>query len=150
MIRLNKKIISILKSEGFLYILFGALTTAVNYVVFILLSSVFGYSKLLTINTVAFICAVIFAFVTNKVFVFKSENWQFKPLLKELLIFVLARVFSYFFEQGGLYISHHALHLEKIFKFGIDGILISKLVLNVAVIILNWIFSKFIIFKKKG
>ncbi|MBR6510552.1 MAG: GtrA family protein [Clostridia bacterium] len=144
-----KKLMKLIKSETGLYLLFGVLTTLVNYVVFVSFSFILGHEMVLITNTIAFIVSVVFAYITNKLYVFKSKSWEYKILLKEISAFILARVFSYFFEQIGLYICADILHLEKYAMLGIDGIIISKAILNIFVIILNWVFSKFIIFKKE-
>ena len=106
------------------YLIFGVLTTLVNYVVFIIFSFILGYEKVLLINTIAFITAMIFAYITNKLFVFHSRSWSCKVLFKEITAFILARIFSYFFEQVGLYISADIWHLERYNIFDIDGIII--------------------------
>ena len=137
------------KGEIGRYLIFGVLTTLVNYVVFIIFSFVLGYELVLVTNTIAFITSIIFAYITNKLYVFRSRSWTYKLLFKEITAFFSARVFSYFFEQVGLYICADIWHLEKYHIFGVDGIIISKVVLNFFVIALNWVFSKFFIFKRK-
>lgn len=146
---MKDKIINLLKSETGLYIVFGVLTTVVNYIVFVLFSFVLGYEKVLLVNTISFLVAVAFAYITNKLYVFKSPSFAPKVLLKEISAFLSARIFSYILEQIGLYISVDLIHLEAYSFLGIDAVLISKAFLNVIVILLNYIFSKFIIFKKK-
>lgn len=102
-----------------------------------------------TVNTVSFVCAVIFAYITNKIFVFKSTSWQAAVLFKEMLSFLSARLLSYFFEQAGLYLCTDILKLEKYSVLGINGVLIAKVVLSFLVVLLNWAVSKFFIFKRK-
>lgn len=145
---LVEKIVKFLKSEVGSYLFFGAMTTLVNYIVFIIFSFILGYDNVLLVNTIAFIIAVIFAYITNKIYVFHSNCWKFNVLFKEILSFAFARIFSYLIEQLGLYLSVDIWHLERFKIWFVDGIMISKIFLSVIVIILNWVFSKFIIFKK--
>ena len=144
------KSIRIIKSEAGLYLIFGFMTTIVNYVSFWLALQLFGYEKILLVNTISFISAVIFAYITNKIFVFESKSWKWNVLGKEIISFLSARILSYLLEQAGLYLSANVLHLEKYQILGIDGVLISKIVLSFLVVLLNWFVSKFYIFKKKG
>lgn len=146
---LKEKIIKLLKSEAGSYLFFGAMTTLVNYIVFIIFSFILGYDRVLIVNTISFIVAVIFAYITNKLYVFHSNSWKPNVLVGEILSFASARIFSYFVEQIGLYLSTDIWHLEKFKIWFVDGIMISKVVLSVLVILLNWVFSKFFIFRKK-
>lgn len=143
-----KRIIDFIKGEAGAYIIFGVLTTAVNYIVFTLFSLLLGYDKVLISNTVAFIASVAFAYVTNKLFVFQNKSFELKTLIREILLFLSARIFSYIVEQISLYFSTAVLHLEEYSLWFVDGVMAAKLFLNILVIILNWIFSKFFIFKK--
>lgn len=147
---MKEKILKIIKSEAFLYLFFGGLTTLVNYISFWLALQILGYNRILTVNTISFICAVTFAYVTNKLFVFNSKSWKWEILKKELPSFLSARILSYFIEQIGLYLCADVFHFEKYSCFGIDGVLISKVVLSFLVVLLNWAVSKFLVFKKKG
>ena len=142
------KLLKLAKSETGLYLIFGALTTLVNYIVFIIFAAVLGYARVLTVNTIAFVIAASFAYFTNKIFVFGSKNWNFKTLIKEIPAFFAARIFSYLFEQAGLYLATDVLKLQGFSIFGVDAILLVKLILSVGVIIINWVISKFFIFKK--
>ena len=141
---MKEKIIRLIKSETGLYLVFGFLTTAVNYISFWIALQYLGYERILTVNTVSFVCAV-----TNKIFVFKSTSWQAAVLFKEMLSFLSARLLSYFFEQAGLYLCTDILKLEKYSVLGINGVLIAKVVLSFLVVLLNWAVSKFFIFKRK-
>lgn len=141
--------------ELILYVIFGALTTGVNFVSFWLLERIFGSDGkvYLFTNAAAWLISVIFAYVTNKTFVFESKRTDAKSLLKEAGEFLGARVFSFFIEEAGLWLLVDAIGLKK-YSFSIVGIeitgqLISKVILAVVVVVLNYVFSKFIIFKKK-
>lgn len=128
----------IFNKETIVYLIFGVLTTAVNYLAFWLFKSKFGLTTLVA-NTVAWVVAVLFAFITNKLFVFESKSFKFNILFFELVSFFGARLLSFFFEEGFLAITSH---------FKINDYL-SKAVASIVVIILNYFASKYFIFKKK-
>ena len=82
---------------------------------------------------------MIFAFITNKLFVFESKDRSAQLVLHELALFAGARVFSLLIEEGFLLLTVEVLH-------GNDRIM--KLIAAVFVVIINYFFSKFFIFKK--
>ena len=99
----------IVNKETILYVVFGVLTTLVNFVAFKLFTMVFDklISSQLGVhisNVLAWIFAVAFAYVTNKLFVFESKSWEGKVLAKEIPSFVAARLFSLGVEELGLII----------------------------------------------
>ena len=124
------------------YIVFGVLTTVINYVVFGVILHFFGTKSTLLANIIAFIVAVTFAFITNKRWVFESRSWSKSALKKEIPSFLGARLFSLALEELGLWICLNA-------GVGASGMMIAKLALAVLVVILNYVFSKFFIFKKE-
>ncbi len=135
------------------YLIFGVLTTLVNLATFWIFTEILGEELYLINNTIAWVAGVIFAFVTNKLFVFESKSWQGKIAVKEFVEFVGARIFSFGVEEGGLWLFVDLLGFDEksltILGFTITGQIIAKLALAVIVVILNYFFSKFIIFKKK-
>ena len=135
------------------YLIFGVLTTLVNLGTFWVFTKILGEEMYLLNNAIAWVVGVIFAFVTNKLFVFESKSWKSKTAGKELIEFVGARLFSFGVEEGGMWLFVDVLAFgEKsfaLFGFTITGQMIAKLALAVIVVILNYFFSKFIIFKKK-
>ena len=141
--------------EVIVYIIFGALTTFVNLAVFYVLELLFGNEtkSYLYNNAIAWIAAVIFAYVTNKLFVFNSRSWKMSVISKEILEFLGARIFSFAVEEAGLWLFVDILSFGNLsfnlLGFDITGGLIAKIVLAVIVVILNYFFSKFIIFKSK-
>lgn len=139
--------------EVITYVIFGVLTTLVNFAAFWVFTKIFGEKLYLINNAIAWILSVIFAYITNKLFVFESKSWKPKVLLKEIPEFFLARVFSFALEEGGLWLFVTVLKFDRfsfeLFSFEITGQLIAKVVLAVIVVILNYFFSKFVIFKKK-
>lgn len=139
-----------LKKETLTYLIFGVLTTAVNYLVLAGWMYLFGNRSALYGNAVAFVVATAFAYITNKIFVFESKSWERKTLLREVGRFYAARLFSFGIEELGIAIGTYALHLDEKMVFGISGIFIVKIGLSVVAVILNYILSKWFIFKNSG
>lgn len=139
--------------ELLLYLVFGVLTTLVNLLTFWAFTQILGEERYLINNAIAWVAGVAFAFVTNKLFVFESKKWNIKTIGKELPEFVGARLFSFGVEEGGMWLFVDALGFGEnsltILGITITGQIIAKLALAVIVVILNYFFSKFIIFKKK-
>ncbi len=121
------------------YLIFGVLTTLVNYIVYLPLLNVAGLSAALS-NLIAWAAAVAFAYLTNKPFVFKSHDWSLQTVVPELTKFVSCRVASGAMETGILLVTVDLLHW--------NGNL-WKLLTSVLVVVLNYIFSKLIVFRKK-
>ena len=138
----------ILNRETISYLIFGVLTTIVNYVFFWLGILLFGEEYTLLINVGCFIVAASFAYVTNKLFVFDSKSWDWTVLRKEIPAFFSARILSFFLEEAGLWICIDLLHAGRYSLFGINGILIAKIALSFLVVLLNYVFSKLFVFKK--
>ena len=124
--------------EGLLYLFFGGCTTLINILTFFICRQLkIGIS---VSNIIAWTVAVIFAFITNKLFVFDSKNMSKKVVMRETIGFFIARVISLGIDMG---IIHLMINVMKIHE------LISKVVSNIVVIIVNYIFSKVFIFKKE-
>lgn len=132
--------------EQISYLFFGGLTTLVNWVVYTISLELF-HVKIEIGNIIAWLVAVIFAYITNKLFVFQSKNLNLKTNLKELTLFFASRITSGIVEILGFPLLYYA-GLNQSF-FNIDGF-IAKIVISIIVIILNYIFSKLIVFKKKS
>lgn len=134
------------KQEVWDYLIFGGLTTLVNWVAYLLASRIFLVNFLTddvnkkVSNVIAWVVAVIFAYWTNRKFVFHSEIVDGKGMAKEFFSFVGARVFSFLAEQ---------LLFSLMLDFLYCNDLVAKLVIGIVVIILNYIFSKLWIFRKK-
>lgn len=136
------------------YIIFGVLTTLVSLLSFKLFDFLLGEKLYLVSNVLSWICSAAFAFVTNKVWVFGSKSRSVKVLLRESLSFAGARLFSLGVEELGLWLLVSAIGMGQmqplqIFSVSINGNLIAKVIMQVVVVILNYVFSKFIIFKKR-
>ena len=133
------------------YIFWGAMTTAVSFVTYSLFTLLFTAfldtaAAVLIANILSWIFAVLFAFVTNKLWVFKSKSFEKSVVLPEFLKFLSSRIATGVIEMAGLpLLVLLGLGGEM---FGIEG-LVAKLIINVAVIVLNYVFSKLLVFKKK-
>ncbi len=138
--------------EGILYLLFGGLTTLVNFAAFILCGILLGEALYLVSNVLSWVVAVAFAFVVNKLIVFRARDAQKCTLIREITEFVGARVLSLGIEELGLFFLVDVLPLggfeTTLIGIRVTGTLVAKLILAVIVVILNYFFSKFIIFKK--
>ena len=144
----------LLNRETILYIVFGVATTVVNYVVFHLLYNVLWHQRnSLTANAAAFVAAVIFAFVVNKLFVFESRSWNADTLKREIPSFLAARIGSFGIEEAGLFLAEKVLKLGGIIavtvgSLSLDWITVIKVALAFVVVALNYVFCKLFIFKK--
>ena len=119
---------------------FGVLTTVVNYVAFALLWRVLNMNSQVA-NAIAYVISVLFAYVTNKLWVFNSHTKTWKAFFQEMGSFFLFRGGSWIFDQGTMFIGMVLLHGNGF---------IVKIIANVVVVLLNYIFSKFIIFRKRN
>ena len=124
----------ILNKETILYLIFGVLTTIVNILTFSIMERL--TTNILFNNTVAWICSVLFAFITNRNIVFQSTGNK----LKELCLFFGSRIVSLLFDNALIFILIEKLMLNNI---------LSKIIVNVFVVVINYILSKLIVFKKE-
>ena len=130
--------------EIMMYLIFGVLTTIVSwlsYALFVHLGIDINIS-----NALSWVCGVLFAFVTNKWFVFMSRTVTVKALLYELGSFFSARIVTGVIAIV-LFPILYAIGLNQSL-FNTDGF-IAKLVTSAIEIILNWVFSKYIVFRRK-
>ena len=121
-----------------LYLIVGALTTAVSLVTQYI-PKLMGFPTEVN-TTVSWICAVTFAFFTNKVWVFKNESNTKKDWLGQAAAFYGARLVTYFLELGFMILTVRVLSQNEY---------IMKLVAQVFILIINYLFSKLVIFRKK-
>ena len=122
-----------------LYAVFGALTTLVNMAAYWLCFDVLGISNVPSV-VIAWILAVSFAFITNKLWVFESKSFDARTLRHEIPAFFGARLLTGLLDVLIMYTAVDALK---------GNAMVWKLVSNIIVIILNYIASKLVIFKKK-
>jgi putative flippase GtrA len=113
------------------FIVVGVFTTAVNYVVYFLLTWILGVHYLAA-NAASWVAAVLFAYVANRRWVFRSKN---EKILAEIWLFTASRVFSLLLETGLLYIA--------VDVFGM-GEMIAKAVIAVVVVVCNYVTGKFV------
>ena len=125
--------------EVFLYVFFGAVGTVVNILIFVLLSEKCNVQYMVA-NIVAWVFSVAFAFVTNKLWVFKSKSWTFSVWIKECIQFIFARIATCVFDIGYMFVAISIFNWNKT---------LSKIMANAIVIIANYVFSRFFIFKKR-
>ena len=121
------------------YLFFGGLTTVVNYAVYLPCYNLLGISGAVS-NATAWVAAVAFAYLTNKLFVFKSNDWSAKVILPELAKFVGCRVGSGVLETAIIFVTVDCLNW--------NGNVI-KLVTSILVVALNYVASKLLVFRKK-
>ena len=121
------------------YLVFGVLTTVVNYAVYLPVYNFCGISAVVS-NMIAWVVAVAFAFLTNKPFVFHSHDWSAQTVLPELTKFVSCRIASGALETVILFLSVDCMNWNGN---------IWKLVTQVLVIIINYVGSKLLVFRKK-
>lgn len=139
--------------ELIIYGVFGVCTTLVNFITYKLFNVILGEKYYLMSNIVAWLVSVIFAYVTNKLFVFESKSWEIKLIAKEVSSFFAARIFSFVVEEAGLFLLVDVLKMKEmtieISGIALGGNMIAKVFLAVIVVVLNYFFSKLVVFKKK-
>ena len=140
------------KKEIINYLIFGILATLVNIICYQLFGFLLGEQFYLITNILSWIITVAFAFITNKLWVFESKSWKFSVIKPEIISFLLARIFSLVLEEAGLFLLIDIIGLNSfefvLLGFVITGALVAKIIMQVIVVISNYIFSKFFIFKK--
>lgn len=124
--------------EFLLYVIFGALTTLVNFVTYYIFYNILTFSNVAS-TIISWVFSVIFAYVTNKLFVFESCSFKPALVIRETASFFSARALTGVLDVAFMYITVDLLS----FNGGL-----CKLLSNVFVVILNYIFSKLWIFKK--
>ena len=121
------------------YLVFGVLTTVVNYMVYLPCYNLLGLSSAVS-NVIAWAAAVAFAYATNKPFVFHSHDWSAKTVIPELTKFIGTRLGS-----GGLETLILLVFVDLLKGNGN----LWKLLTSVLVVVLNYIGSKLLVFRKK-
>jgi putative flippase GtrA len=121
------------------YVLFGAVTTAANLVVYYLCYDLLGLSNDPSV-ALAWVAAVLVAFLTNKPFVFESHDWSPKVLFPEALHFFGCRLGTGILELVLMHLTVEVLQFPG---------LLMKLLVNVLVIIINYVASKLLVFRNK-
>lgn len=161
---IGKLIEKFLTKEFITYVIFGLLTTVINLLTFYVFKELFisiGWegtlnglisegtwlynilvdgTDYLDANFIAWVVAAVFAFITNKLWVFESKSWKPSVALKEFIEFIGARILSFAIETVLMVILVTFLSLPE---------MLSKLAVGIIIIILNYVFSKLFVFKKK-
>jgi len=130
----------LMKYKGIvLYLIFGVLTTLINIAVYGICYYNMSLSNILS-TVIAWLLAVLFAFITNKYYVFNSKSFEKTLIFHELFYFFLCRIGTGILDVAIMYIFVDGLNFPALFM---------KAIANVLVIILNYIASKQVIFKRK-
>ena len=124
--------------EAILYVFFGGCTTLVNWGSYALTYNVLGIPNVPSV-IIAWVLAVAFAFVTNKIWVFESRSWEGPVVRHELWTFLAARIVTGLLDLGIMALAVDVFH-------GNGNV--WKLVSNVVVVILNYVASRLFIFTK--
>lgn len=125
-----------LAREGIAYLIFGVLTTVIDYVISNLLYYIWKMDPV-PAQTIAWVAAVLFAFVTNKWWVFESHTLNPGKVWREFVSFVLCRVATFLFNLAALFVMVDLMKME---------FFLCKLLISVVVVVLNYVFSKILIF----
>jgi len=132
--------------EKWLYLIFGVLTTAVSFITAGISKMIFenaGFSKgvVSTGSTVvSWICAVTFAYITNRIWVFESHAENSKELLTEAASFYGGRVFTFIVEAVMMWLGYSLMSINY---------WVTKIIANIVVLILNYVISKIFVFREK-
>lgn len=126
------------KNEIILYIIFGILTTLINIISYALFTRVIMLDTYIS-NIMAWILSVLFAYLTNRKYVFKIDNYNISKKIKELFSFYGLRIASLIIDMFIMYILINLINIDD---------LISKIITNIFVIVVNYLFSKYLIFNK--
>lgn len=130
LLRKNRELIS--------YLVFGVLTTLVNYISYLLFAPLFETTTIPT--AIAWVLSVIFAYITNRIFVFRSEARGWKALSFEVISFFGARALSGVLDIGFMWLFADYMGFNDKWM---------KLISNVFVILFNYVASKLVVFHKK-
>lgn len=121
------------------YLIFGVLTTVVSITVFYVFNKPLGLNEHVA-NIISWLCAVLFAYITNKLFVFESKTADRKELIKEIISFYGARLLTLGIEEAILFIGVSLLKIDS---------MLVKVAAQFIVIVANYVLSKLFIFKGK-
>lgn len=123
------------------YLIFGVLATIVNFVSYYISARIFNIDEVVS-SGISWFLSVLFAYITNRIFVFESRKSGVKEIIKEMVSFFLARVLSGILcDVGTFALMVKVLHINDIF---------AKVVTQVMVVVVNYVFSKVFIFRKEA
>lgn len=126
--------------EAVLYLFFGGCTTFVNIAAYGICANGFRMPTI-PANGIALVLGILFAYVTNKNYVFESKTESLKETIRELAAFVACRIATGVLDMVIMYVSIDILHYPD---------MLMKVITNGIVIVLNYLFSKLLIFRKNG
>ena len=124
--------------EVILYLVFGVLTTVVSISSYYICSEILNIHYLVS-NIISWVLAVIFAYFTNRVWVFESKSENISDILKEMFTFVNCRLLSGVIDMATMFVLVGAMHINDMY---------AKIFTQFIVVILNYVLSKLIVFKK--
>ncbi|MBT2655290.1 GtrA family protein [Bacillus sp. ISL-18] len=127
-----------MNKEVVLYLFFGILTTFINILSFWILDDLFNLDYKIA-TTLAWFLSVIFAFITNKKYVFNQKSSGGQSVRKELISFFFFRGLSYILDLAGMVFLVEVIHVDST---------IAKVITNIIVIIANYFASKYAVFRK--
>ncbi|WP_165003279.1 MULTISPECIES: GtrA family protein [unclassified Enterococcus] len=140
--KLYQQVREYLENKGYweilVYLFFGGLATVVNFVSFAIALQYFDLSMALS-NSISWFCSVLFAFVTNKLWVFHSKSPNFTHALIECGKFFFYRILSYGLDMGAMVLLIDGMHTNEY---------VAKIITQIIVILANYVFSKLFIFKE--
>ena len=123
-----------LKKELILYVVFGVLTTVVNIIAYVVFAKFLNVDYIIS-NIIAWFLSVLFAYITNRIWVFESKS---DNILREFSLFFGGRLFSGVVDTSLLYLMVDIL---------LVGEFVSKVVTQIIVVVLNYVISKLVVFK---
>lgn len=136
-----------------LYVLFGGVTTVVNFISFKLCNVLLGDEWYLVSNVIAWLISVVAAYIVNKLWVFESRSWQPRQTLYEIGTFFSARLLSLGVEELGLFLLVDVAGMSgmttALLGLTFSGEMVSKFLISFFVVAINYFFSKLVVFKRK-
>lgn len=135
----RNRLVRLLTSEGMRYLFIGGCTTLVNLVVYTILCKVVHLNVNIS-NIISVAVSILFAYVTNKLIVFRSHCSTWGELVLEAVRFIGARLATMVIEVGGVFVLYEILHQDE---------LVAKLETQVLVVIGNYFISRFIVFRDR-
>ena len=124
--------------ELIVYVIVGVLTTIVSLLSYYLFAYTLEIQYLIS-NFLSWVCAVVFAYITNKVWVFQNYDFALSNIVKEIVAFIGARIATLGVDMLIMFVMVDMLSLQD---------LVAKITVQVIVTILNYILSKFLVFRK--
>lgn len=124
--------------EMIMYIIMGIFTTAVNISSFYILVEILD-TDYKTATVIAWILSVLFAYITNKIYVFQQKTSGMRSLMRELTAFFSVRLLSLGIDLGMMILLVSQFHTNET---------LAKILDNIVIVVVNYIASKWLVFKK--